>query len=639
MSQRRVTFIVGANIRNFETNSKKVERRMHQMGRQATFLGRDLQRSVTMPVLAAGGSILALAQNTAQYADRVSDLADVTGMSTDALQEWDFVAKRVGVSTDVIERAFSSLGRRMSQFQRGSGPAVDAARQLGVEFRNADGSMRNADDLIMDLLGSLNEMPADLDRAGIGTQLFGRRWEMLAPIIGRGIDNIEQIREEAQELGLVMDGDALASANQYREEMVKFQEQMAATGRTLAIEFMPTILEFLPLAEKLVHTVGENVQNFADLDQQVQINRIQMAAYAAAIGPLLILFGSLITSGTKIIGMFRAMTVFAMKNPYVAIGVGVAGLVQHVIRANREIGRMNDAIREARNLQIQGDAGEVDILNNAIEDQIQLLEQTIKQHETMGVVGTEASEKQLNSMRMLLGELVQMRDTARDMREEEIISDEEVQKVENLAQKFAEVNDNWRSMRQGMDSPEQTIIDPSEELAMRLLNEETERFNNTLYEIYTDTGPDFSHRLQLINDDTKDMSHSMNEFGNLGVQIFDRMVFQGEKLSSTLKSIKRQLATRGIMTLLTGGFGASAGGFMGGIRSIFGVNDAIISPKGDVITTHPDDYLIATKDPAGMANNVRDGGGGSGFNRPIIINLDGREVWRNQENLAYKRGQ
>ena len=616
MSQRRVTFIVGANIRNFETNSKKVERRMHQMGRQATFLGRDLQRSVTMPVLAAGGSILALAQNTAQYADRVSDLADVTGMSTDALQEWDFVAKRVGVSTDVIERAFSSLGRRMSQFQRGSGPAVDAARQLDVEFRNADGSMRNADDLIMDLLGSLNEMPADLDRAGIGTQLFGRRWEMLAPIIGRGIDNIEQIREEAQELGLVMDGDALASANQYREEMVKFQEQMAATGRTLAIEFMPTILEFLPLAEKLVHTVGENVQNFADLDQQVQINRIQMAAYAAAIGPLLILFGSLITSGTKIIGMFRAMTVFAMKNPYVAIGVGVAGLVQHVIRANREIGRMNDAIREARNLQIQGDAGEVDILNNAIEDQIQLLEQTIKQHETMGVVGTEASEKQLNSMRMLLGELVQMRDTARDMREEEIISDEEVQKVENLAQKFAEVNDNWRSMRQGMDSPEQTIIDPSEELAMRLLNEETERFNNTLYEIYTDTGPDLSHRLQLINDDTKDMSHSMNEFGNLGVQIFDRMVFQGEKLSSTLKSIGRQLATRGIMTLLTGGFGASAGGFMGGIGSIFGINDAIISPKGDIITPHPDDWLIATKDPGGMADNIRNSGG-SGNNMKL----------------------
>ena len=28
------------------------------------------------------------------------------------------------------------------------------------------------------------------------------------------------------------------------------------------------------------------------------------------------------------------------------------------------------------------------------------------------------------------------------------------------------------------------------------------------------------------------------------------------------------------------------------------VNDAIIAPNGNIITTHPDDYLIATKNPA-----------------------------------------
>jgi DNA repair exonuclease SbcCD ATPase subunit len=41
------------------------------------------------------------------------------------------------------------------------------------------------------------------------------------------------------------------------------------------------------------------------------------------------------------------------------------------------------------------------------------------------------------------------------------------------------------------------------------------------------------------------------------------------------------------------------------------VNDAIISPKGDIISTHPDDYLIATKNPQNL-------GGG----KTIIINID-----------------
>lgn len=44
------------------------------------------------------------------------------------------------------------------------------------------------------------------------------------------------------------------------------------------------------------------------------------------------------------------------------------------------------------------------------------------------------------------------------------------------------------------------------------------------------------------------------------------------------------------------------------------VNDAVISPKGDIISTHPDDWLIATKTPGSLA-----GGGGPN----ITINISG----------------
>jgi hypothetical protein len=51
---------------------------------------------------------------------------------------------------------------------------------------------------------------------------------------------------------------------------------------------------------------------------------------------------------------------------------------------------------------------------------------------------------------------------------------------------------------------------------------------------------------------------------------------------------------------------------MGAINGLStSVNDAIINPDGDIITTHPDDYLIATKDPQGLANSVGGSGGSS----------------------------
>jgi tape measure domain-containing protein len=51
------------------------------------------------------------------------------------------------------------------------------------------------------------------------------------------------------------------------------------------------------------------------------------------------------------------------------------------------------------------------------------------------------------------------------------------------------------------------------------------------------------------------------------------------------------------------------------IGSVFKVDDAIIAPNGNIISTHPDDYLIATKDPHSLTR----GGNGGG----MTINING----------------
>ena len=47
------------------------------------------------------------------------------------------------------------------------------------------------------------------------------------------------------------------------------------------------------------------------------------------------------------------------------------------------------------------------------------------------------------------------------------------------------------------------------------------------------------------------------------------------------------------------------------------VNDAIITPNGDIIRTNPSDYLIATKNPSALAS------GGSGGASTINVNISG----------------
>jgi hypothetical protein len=56
------------------------------------------------------------------------------------------------------------------------------------------------------------------------------------------------------------------------------------------------------------------------------------------------------------------------------------------------------------------------------------------------------------------------------------------------------------------------------------------------------------------------------------------------------------------------------------------VNDAIITPRGDIISTHPDDWLIATKNPQGL--------GGSGS---VVVNITGNS-FMGEDDMAEKVG-
>ncbi|MCC5906594.1 MAG: hypothetical protein JJU13_10320 [Balneolaceae bacterium] len=607
MTRRNIWWTIGANVKQFEEGMKKVERGLHNAGRQTMFFGRDMQRTVTVPVMAAGASILALAHKTGQYADRVSDLSDVTGISTDSLQEWDFVARRVGVSTDVISSAFSSLGRRMSQFHRGSGPAVDAAQQLGVEFRNADGSIRNADELLMDLIGSLGEMPADLDRAGIGTALFGRRWEMLAPIIGRGSDSIEKMRAEAQELGLVLSGEALQTANEFREEMVKFSQQMEFAGHRIALEFMPVILDFLPLAEEMIMKVGDAIQVFADLDPEVQRNRIELAALAAAIGPLLVGLSSFLFIGEKVLRLLHVLTAATLKNPFTALAAGVAAVAAHAYIANRRLSRMNDYVSDALNMTITGTAAEIEQLNKAIAKQTELMERVEAQHRTMNVEGTEAAEKQLSTHRDIIQSLIIMRNEAAALQIDEIISDKAVDNTERAAHAMERTARAAERVRFMIEQPEDEIHDPTDDI-QEMLNAEFLAQQQEIWRAMIGGAEDFSHRMEDVQEETQKTTRDFTEFANTTIMGLDRLIFQSERLSSVWRSMARQLAVRGMLTLATGGFSE---GIRAGLQTVVGINDGIISPRGDIITTHPDDYLIATKDPGRMVSNIQKGGSGS----------------------------
>lgn len=268
---------------------------------------------------------------------------------------------------------------------------------------------------------------------------------------------------------------------------------------------------------------------------------------------------------------------------------------------------MNELVQEALNLPITGTRDEIDQINEAIVYQEELLARTIAQHETMGAIGSEVSEKQLAPMRETLELLISQRDEAAKLQLD-------MMAMANASRaEIGEMNDSIRRTQQAYKEFIQAtevdydIFDPAEHTRLRMIRQEFQEFDNALFDFMNSyESLDFTERLsndiENVSNKTSFLMNITTSFTNSFGQGMANIVVQGERLVDTLKNIGKLLAStviqRGLQALLTGGLGGTGffgegGGLLG---RIFNVNDALITSGGDVVKFHPDDNILAMKD-------------------------------------------
>lgn len=204
-------------------------------------------------------ALVNLTKEQAAAADEILTMASVTGMTTQALQEYAYAAEFMDVSVETVTSSLTKLTRSMSAAQEGTEAQVRAFQNLGVEFENTDGSLRDAEDVFNDVIDALGQIHNEAERDAVAMELMGKSAQDLNPLIKQGSDRMKELAKEAKEVGYVLSTEDLEALGAVDDAMQKLNSTLDTAKKRIAVDFAPSLEKALTRLDDLTSRLGKTV--------------------------------------------------------------------------------------------------------------------------------------------------------------------------------------------------------------------------------------------------------------------------------------------------------------------------------------------------------------------------------------------
>lgn len=192
-------------------------------------------------VVEAEKALISLTIESAAYADEILTQSVVTGLSTEALQEYQYAAELVDVSLDTLTSSQTKMIRSMDAARRGSKEQAEAFDKLGISVQNADGTLRDAQEVFGDVIDALGDISNETERDAIAMTIFGRSARDLNPLIKAGSDGLRELTQEAHDVGYVMGEEALDALGAVDDQLQRMNRSGEALKNQIAVGMAPAV--------------------------------------------------------------------------------------------------------------------------------------------------------------------------------------------------------------------------------------------------------------------------------------------------------------------------------------------------------------------------------------------------------------
>ena len=213
--------------------------------------------AVVAAVVEVEKALIDMTVEAASDATELSHLADTLNMDVEAAQKWDYVLQSVGSSLEEAQGDLSAFQEKIMEAATGEGEAAEMFALLDVAVQDQSGTLRSADEVLLDTIAALQQMDDITQRNAVSSTLLGGTGEKLIPIYEKEAGAVEALMEKKEELGVLTEEeiDVLSDVSQ---SLMDYEQKTKSAKNTIAVEFAPALSAFYEAAGDGVLGLGED---------------------------------------------------------------------------------------------------------------------------------------------------------------------------------------------------------------------------------------------------------------------------------------------------------------------------------------------------------------------------------------------
>jgi hypothetical protein len=208
-------------------------------------------------ITAVGASIYTVTKGFVDWADDIGDSAEALGMSTQALQTWQFAAATVGVAG---QRVTASIAKFSKTVMEGGDATDEAFKKLGI---NGARFRKLGLDEQLEVFAEAFKDYKGLDKTALAMRFMGRSGYQLAGVLSKGKKGLDDFRKAGEETGAVLDDEAAESAGKAASALDMMGMALIGLRNTIAIEFTPVLGDMVNMLTTFLRDNRVQIQEWA----------------------------------------------------------------------------------------------------------------------------------------------------------------------------------------------------------------------------------------------------------------------------------------------------------------------------------------------------------------------------------------